>query len=116
MNATAPRAKPESNEQKKEYGKINERPFVVFDEGKSTTPFERWIEARAREKMGEHGTKMGLFIATLFSNLPYMPAFVNSKFGASGRSGEDCTMVCCFSRKKSRNDCRISADFMGNYE
>jgi len=72
MNATAPRAKPESNEQKKEYGKINERPFVVFDEGKSTTPFERWIEARAREKMGEHGTKMGLFIATLFSNLPYM--------------------------------------------
>jgi len=22
--------------------------------------------------MGEHGTKMGLFIATLFSNLPYM--------------------------------------------
>ena len=22
--------------------------------------------------MGEHGTKMGLFISTLFSNLPYM--------------------------------------------
>jgi Protein of unknown function (DUF3667) len=72
INATPPRAEPESNEQKKEYGKINERPFVVFDEGKSTTPFERWIEARAREKMGEHGTKMGLFIATLLSNLPYM--------------------------------------------
>jgi hypothetical protein len=45
---------------------------MVFDEAKSTTPFERWIEARAKEKMGEHGTKMGLFIATLFSNLPYM--------------------------------------------
>ena len=44
----------------------------MFDEAKSTTPFERWIEARAKEKMGEHGTKMGLFIATLFSNLPYM--------------------------------------------
>ena len=43
-----------------------------FNEGKSSTPFERWIESRAREKMGEHGTKMGLFIATLFSNLPYM--------------------------------------------
>ncbi len=27
---------------------------------------------RAKEKMGEHGTKMGLFISTLFSNLPYM--------------------------------------------
>src|SRR5215467_13729928 len=70
-DTTPPRAEPESNEQKKEYGKINERPFVVFDEGKSTTPFERWIEARAKEKMGEHGT-IGLFIATLFSNLPYM--------------------------------------------
>ena len=49
-----------------------ERPLVVFDQAKSTTPFERWIEGRAKEKMGEHGTKMGLFIATLFSNLPYM--------------------------------------------
>src|SRR2546421_449492 len=33
---------------------------------------EKWLEARAKEKMGEHGTKMGLFITTLFSNLPYM--------------------------------------------
>ena len=54
------------------YGPVGERPFVVFDDAKSTTPFERWIEARAKEKMGEHGTKMGLFIKTLFSNLPYM--------------------------------------------
>jgi hypothetical protein len=63
---------PETDKQKQEYGKIGERPFVAFDQAKSTTPFERWIEARAKEKMGEHGTKMGLFIATLFSNLPYM--------------------------------------------
>src|SRR6266516_144743 len=61
-----------TDKERQEYGKIGERPFVVFDEGKSTTPFERWIEGRAKEKMGEHGTKMGLFIATLFSNLPYM--------------------------------------------
>lgn len=54
------------------YGAVNERPFLVFDDAKSTTPFESWLEARAKEKMGEHGTKMGLFIATLFSNLPYM--------------------------------------------
>ena len=27
---------------------------------------------RAKEKMGEHGTKMELFIKTLISNLPYM--------------------------------------------
>jgi hypothetical protein len=32
----------------------------------------KWFEQRAEEKMGEHGTKMGLFIGTLFSNLPYM--------------------------------------------
>src|SRR5882724_706922 len=60
------------NEQKKEYGKIGERPFVAFDDAKSTTPFERWIEGRAKEKMGEHGMKMRFFISTLFSNLPYM--------------------------------------------
>ena len=58
--------------QRHDYGKIGERPFVAFDEAKSTTPLERWFEARAKEKMGEHGTKMGLFIATLFSNLAYM--------------------------------------------
>ncbi len=63
---------PETDKQKQEYGKTGERPFVVSDEAKSSTPFERWIEARAKEKMGEHGTKMGLFIATLFRNLPYM--------------------------------------------
>src|SRR6266403_560108 len=60
------------NEQKKEYGKIGERPFVAFDDAKSTTAFERWIEGRAKEKMGEHGMKMRFFISTLFSNLPYM--------------------------------------------
>ncbi len=70
-NAPSPPSAPETDKQRQEYGKIGERPFVVFD-SKSSTPFERWIEARAKEKMGEHGTKMGLFIATLFSNLPYM--------------------------------------------
>jgi len=58
----------------KTYGPVTDRPFVVFDAdtNKSSTPFEKWIEARAKDKMGEHGTKMGLFISTLFSNLPYM--------------------------------------------
>jgi hypothetical protein len=65
----SPSAQPD---QQKKDGKIDERPFVSFDNAKSTTPFERWAEARAKEKMGEHGTKMGLFISTLFSNLPYM--------------------------------------------
>jgi hypothetical protein len=62
-----------ADKQKRQYGKIGERPFVIVDSNsKSSTPFERWIEGRAKEKMGEHGTKMGLFISTLFSNFPYM--------------------------------------------
>src|SRR6266478_4172255 len=62
-----------ADKQKRQYGKIGERPFVIVDSSsKSSTPFERWIEGRAKEKMGDHGTKMGLFISTLFSNLPYM--------------------------------------------
>src|SRR5437867_2500876 len=69
----SPSPAPEAGKQRVEYGKIGERPFVVFDsKAKSATPFEHWIEGRAKEKMGEHGTKMGLFISTLFSNLPYM--------------------------------------------
>jgi hypothetical protein len=71
--APSPTPAPGTDKQRREYGKIGERPFVVFDsDKKSSTPFESWIEARAKEKMGEHGTKMGLFISTLFSNLPYM--------------------------------------------
>jgi hypothetical protein len=71
--APSPPPAPGIDNQRREYGKIGERPFVVFDsDRKSSTPFERWIEGRAKEKMGEHGTKMGLFISTLFSNLPYM--------------------------------------------
>ncbi|PYL52199.1 MAG: hypothetical protein DMF29_11330, partial [Verrucomicrobia bacterium] len=54
-----------SDSGKRTYGAVNERPFLVFDaDKKSSTPFERWLEARAKEKMGEHGTKMGLFITT----------------------------------------------------
>ena len=68
----APGISPTAESGQQTYGPVGDRPFVVFDDAKSTTPFERWIEARAKEKLGEHGTKMGLFIGTLFSNLPYM--------------------------------------------
>lgn len=71
MVSTSPQPAASANGQKK-YGKLEERPFVAFDDAKSTTPFERWIEGRAKEKMGEKGTKMALFISTLLSNLPYM--------------------------------------------
>jgi hypothetical protein len=70
--SAAPGASPTAEPGQQNYGPVGDRPFVVFDDAKSTTPFERWIEARAKEKMGEQGTKMGLFIRTLFSNLPYM--------------------------------------------
>jgi hypothetical protein len=40
----------------------------------------------------------------------FIPAFVNRRFGESGRRLEDGTIVCCFDLKKSRNDCRICAD------
>src|SRR5438105_2350274 len=46
-------------------------PLVQFNKPPSDR-FEKWLEQRAKEKMGEHGSKMALFIATLFSNLPYM--------------------------------------------
>ncbi len=72
-SAASPPTAPGTDKQRREYGKIGERPFVVFDsDKKSSTPFERWIEGRAKKKMGEHGTRMGLFITTLFHNLPYM--------------------------------------------
>ena len=58
---------------KQTFGPVTDRPFVLFDaDTKPSTPFEKWIEARAKEKFGEHGTKFGLFLSTLFSNLPYM--------------------------------------------
>jgi hypothetical protein len=43
-----------------------------FDSDGGSTPFERWLEARAKEKLGEKGTKAELFLKTLVSNLPYM--------------------------------------------
>src|ERR1700683_807511 len=41
-----------------------------------------------------------------------MPALVKSKFGAVGSRLAEGTMVCRFSRKKSKNDCLISEAFM----
>jgi hypothetical protein len=73
------RASPTATEETKRPGeptpqpRENDRPGIESSSDENaSTPFEKWIEARAKEKMGEHGTKMGLFIATLFSNLPYM--------------------------------------------
>ena len=47
---------------------------VVFEADKSakSDSFDKWLETRAREKFGEHGTNIQLFLVTLMSNLPYM--------------------------------------------
>jgi len=54
--------------------KSNEGPMLQFgsDSVPSKSNLGKWFESRAKEKMGEHGTKMQLFIVTLISNLPYM--------------------------------------------
>jgi Protein of unknown function (DUF3667) len=53
--------------------KAAEKP-VVFESDKNDRSDElgKWFEKRAKEKFGEQGTKFGLFITTLFTNLPYM--------------------------------------------
>jgi len=47
---------------------------VLFEPNKEEKPNDtpKWLEKRAREKFGEHGTNFQLFLVTLVSNLPYM--------------------------------------------
>ena len=48
-------------------------PLVDFSPARNpSTPFEKWLETHAKEKIGEHGTNLQLFVKTLISNLPYM--------------------------------------------
>jgi len=48
-------------------------PLVDFNPAKNpSTPFEKWVETHAKEKIGEHGTNLQLFVKTVISNLPYM--------------------------------------------
>jgi len=52
-----------------------DHPLLEFDNTDSASPpnrFEKWIEDRAKEKLGEHGTNLQLFLITMISNLPYM--------------------------------------------
>jgi Protein of unknown function (DUF3667) len=47
---------------------------VIFEADKEEKPNDmpKWLEKRARDKFGEHGTNIQLFLVTLMSNLPYM--------------------------------------------
>ena len=40
--------------------------------GRADTPFEKWIETRLKEKIGEDGTKLELFLNTLRDHIPTM--------------------------------------------
>jgi hypothetical protein len=53
------------------------KPVTLFkvdgdDDKKPKNSFEKWMETRAKEKFGEHGTNVQLFLITLIRNLPYM--------------------------------------------
>ena len=47
-------------------------PVLKFDEDHPNSPLGKWLEKRAKEKIGEYGTNAELFFRTLVSNLPYM--------------------------------------------
>jgi len=52
-----------------------DRRLLEFDNTDSASPpnrFEKWIEGRAKEKLGERGTNLQLFLITMISNVPYM--------------------------------------------
>jgi hypothetical protein len=53
---------------------ISFSPVIQFDRGDSEAkdPFAKWIESRVKEKVGEDGTKVTLFLDTLRSNVPTM--------------------------------------------
>jgi hypothetical protein len=46
--------------------------FFEMDGKAPSNSFEKWMETRAKEKFGESGTNIQLFVVTLMSNLPYM--------------------------------------------
>jgi len=57
--------------------KAKNRPHMQFgaDKHEAQTPFEKWMEQRIKDKIGEGGTKSKLFLETLRSNLSTMMLF-----------------------------------------
>ena len=72
--APAPDVKTE-DASKKEGDRSDQDDFgelLKFGSEKPSTSLEKWLKARAKEKIGEHGTNAQLFLMTVISNLPYM--------------------------------------------
>ncbi|MEY2527432.1 MAG: hypothetical protein QOE73_2203 [Verrucomicrobiota bacterium] len=65
----SPEESPKKQKTEEDYG-----PLLKFgpDSSAPSNDFEKWLEARAKQKLGEHGTNAQLFIITVISNLPYM--------------------------------------------
>jgi hypothetical protein len=70
----APATEPSPEKQQPKSGQTtqNQRSLVVFDDNKPSRGFGKWLEQRAREKIGENGINAGTFIRSMLSNLPYM--------------------------------------------
>ena len=70
----APTNQPDANASPKstETPRPREDPILHVGSETPSTPFEKWMEARAKEKIGEHGSNAELFLITVISNLPYM--------------------------------------------
>ena len=68
----APQDKTEGTNTQSETKQGDFGPFLQIGPEKPSTPFEKWIETQAKEKIGEHGSKAQLFFMTVISNLPYM--------------------------------------------
>jgi Protein of unknown function (DUF3667) len=66
-----PASKKQRQEQANETAKEN-NPVFKFGPEKPSNAFEKWIEDRAKEKIGENGLNARLFLASMISNLPYM--------------------------------------------
>jgi uncharacterized protein DUF3667 len=64
----------DKTEETNKQGETNQGDFGPLQIGpeKPSTPMERWLETRLKEKIGEHGTKAQLGFMALIRNLPYM--------------------------------------------
>lgn len=73
MKDLPPEARAKVDQALKQASDREDRPKLFETDGKPpSNSFERWLETRAKEKFGEHGTNIQLFLVTLISNLPYM--------------------------------------------
>jgi Protein of unknown function (DUF3667) len=65
---------PEAREKVEQSLRNASQRHTIFEADKNDQPNDvgDWLQKRSREKFGEHGTNMQLFLVTLISNLPYM--------------------------------------------